>query len=821
METTRKIKHNICITRLKNLKGMTVAEMLVTVMIILILCGVGFIALSAYQRSMAQIQRDGYAKEIFIAAQNHLTMAKGEGYQGITSAVDKKDDKLTEAQKAAKERIYGHKDSNNEGVYYFAVNSFDQFHDGDSNETTILDLMLPFGSIDDIVRTTGRYVIRYQPSTATILDVFYCTAGKGRFDHDLLVDEDEYSVICSLADKGDSNEHKSQRRTYDKDNYGGRSVLGWYGGADLESLPYKIKTPILRVINDNALYVEVVDEYPEKQLTGGINFRIILTGMTSKAQKSISLDPTDISTYNLSVRYEKGSEERTVDGVTKSADKYTFTLDDITQSNTHFLDLVSGDAESKFIMGEDLKIEAVAYSKTKLANIAYSEAETTNSLYESLSEKQADNTYTAYIGNIRHLENLEEKISRTGFTTNTLNETHKKLTLSSAEQTRDIDWKDYFNTKTIYEMGGASHTGFLPVSYESALAYDGLRHSIKNVKIVPDTEAENEKYTGLFGRYGALPPVSQSAKNEIKNLELISFDVTAGEGYTGTLAGSASGTKIFNVVAYNVDENDSAKKTPTVKSRGVAGGLIGHMSGGSMRYSAAALVVEGGSVAGGLIGTADNGARITASYSGGHTENAEYYEDEDKEKPLYNVKATDYAGGLIGQAGGVTLKSSYSTCSARATTNNGRAGGLIGNVSSSTNINNCYSTGLTDGGSYAFIGTGGSKATVKDCKFFEIINESKGLNGMQYKSPGKESGVEAIDKNEDKYQEFVGDDSTWKNAVPYDDALEDYYNKKYNLMTVTQLMGNGAKGTGKGTGNFVDKHYGDWPAPEVFIINLN
>lgn len=793
---------------------MTIAEMLAVVAIIVILAGVGFIALFAYQRSLAQVQRDGYAKEIFIAAQNHLTMAKGEGYLGITSAYDKDPDKLTQAQKTEKEKIYGHPESGEKDIYYFAVNSTDTFHDGDSTQTTMLDLMLPFGSIDDTVRKSGRYVIRYQASTATILDVFYCTPGSGRFDHDLLIDENEYPVICSLTDKDGSNENKSLRRTYNKDGYGDKSVLGWYGGAGLESLPYVIRQPILRVVNSHTLYVEVVDEYPEKKLTGDINFRIMLTGVTSKAQKSISLDSADIATYSQKPRYSTYNEERTVDGVTKSATVYKFVLDDITASNTHFLDLVrDDDTDKKFIMGEDIEIRAVAYSRSKLANIAYSETEIENSLYESISDKKSDNTYTAYIGNIRHLENLEEKISRTGMTTNNVSENQKQITFTVAEQTRDLDWNDFFKDKTIYEMSGADYNGYYPVSYDSRLSYDGLRHSIKNVNVISDSDGN----AGIFGKYGAVDAGPVTVKNEIKNLKLISLNVT-GRDYTGSLAGTANGTKIFNVIAYN--ENNQGKtvddnKTVTIRSSGgIAGGLIGYMSSGSLRYSAAALVVEGGSTAGGLIGEA-SGARITAGYSGGHTENAEYYEDEDKNKPLYNVKASAYAGGLIGHADKVTVKSSYSTCSARASSNNGRAGGLIGYVSNnggSSVIDNCYSTGLTDGGSYAFIGTGGSNASVKDCMFYEIINESQGTNGMEYKEPGKETGVKPLDESADTYQSFVGDDSGWKDAEPYDDTLEDYYNGKYNLRTVTKL-------TGKGTDTFADTHYGDWPAPEVFIIN--
>ena len=64
----------------RNSRGFTMAEMLIVVAIILILAGVAFIAVQNHQRSMAQLERNTIAKELFIAAQNHLTMAESEGY---------------------------------------------------------------------------------------------------------------------------------------------------------------------------------------------------------------------------------------------------------------------------------------------------------------------------------------------------------------------------------------------------------------------------------------------------------------------------------------------------------------------------------------------------------------------------------------------------------------------------------------------------------------------------------------------------------------------------------------------------------------------
>ena len=58
------------------------AELLIVVAILVALFGVAFVAVQNHQRSMTQLEYDTIAKEIFIAAQNHLTTAESQGYLG-------------------------------------------------------------------------------------------------------------------------------------------------------------------------------------------------------------------------------------------------------------------------------------------------------------------------------------------------------------------------------------------------------------------------------------------------------------------------------------------------------------------------------------------------------------------------------------------------------------------------------------------------------------------------------------------------------------------------------------------------------------------
>ena len=61
------------------------AELLIVVGILIVLFALSFIAVQNYQKSLAQTEYDTIAKELFIAAQNHITTAESQGYLGIPS----------------------------------------------------------------------------------------------------------------------------------------------------------------------------------------------------------------------------------------------------------------------------------------------------------------------------------------------------------------------------------------------------------------------------------------------------------------------------------------------------------------------------------------------------------------------------------------------------------------------------------------------------------------------------------------------------------------------------------------------------------------
>jgi len=195
-----------------------------------------------------------------------------------------------------------------------------------------------------------------------------------------------------------------------------------------------------------------------------------------------------------------------------------------------------------------------------------------------------------------------------------------------------------------------------------------------------------------------------------------------------------------------------------------------------------------------------------------------------------NVTAKANAGGLIGDAGNAAITYSYSTCSATGAT----VGGLVGTASGS--ISDCYATGLVKGtgtaakeGAFAGELKGSGKA--ENCLYFEIINERVSSDGLITYLPAVSgsvttAGVIALDADVSTYDSFVGPTNAkaWTATDKYyDPTLGTYYQDSYPLRTVAQMGATITENSGKANDttltDFVATHYGDWPAPEIFVVN--
>ena len=725
---------------------MTIAELLIVVAIIAALIFVSFIAVDRYQRSMGQLERDGIAKEIFVAAQNHLTAAYGEGYLGADSS------------RAGTEETTG------SGIFYFVY--------PENGGQAILDQMLPFGSIDETVRAGGSYIVRYQKDAGLVLDVFYCSRNGSpkKFNYKLV--GGDYTEAIGM--KGDNN--KSARR-----NCFNGAILGWYGGDEAAQLAtIELKAPKLIVRNEETLSVKVSDPNEIDGKTAYI--RLLIQGELSGIQHYINVRNDTLDLRDTEI-----------------------VLDNITLSDGHFRvksfdDMSLGD-DNGFIPGENLIIRAMAYSNSELSNIAYSETKKTNSLYADGSTPT-----TAYISNIRHLENLDKTVSKQDD-----NDSGNKLNIANAVQIRDLNWttdnSGYWigNTVTDTDNGLTGQGKYYPVSPDYALTYNGQGNSVLNLDI---------DFTGPAGMFGTL-----NNNNEIKN-----------------------------VIVRNEAQTAGADAALEIKGSGSAGGLVGSMTGGKVTNCAAAVYVKGTTAAGGLIGYAD-GVTVTDSYAGGHTKDGKYLHLKDgKYVPIesgagrVNVIASGSAGGLIGSMTGGTAANCYATCSVMGAT---AAGGFAGTASGT--INNSYCTGLVLGTSdvtetssvKAFVGSGSPDLDdEKPNYYYSIINDSY-YAGLRAQSADGKTGIEELgaggdsdgaalpfdkdrlDKKEgfktafEAYTAFLGPGFEPDEAKPYDGFLTNHYKGNeqtdYPLKTIQQLDSSAP--------DYLAVHCGDWPAPEVLVVN--
>lgn len=826
----------------KRYNGFTMAEMLIVVAIIAVLGGVGFVAVQNHQRSMTLLERDAIAKEIFVAAQNHLAMAESQGFMASTSYGNEGTEDID-------------KNKGQTFAYYYIVNGGTVENETGNNMISLFDLMLPFGSIDETVRAGGSYIIRYQPKPAHVLDVFY-TEPTGKYSYVMGSNKSDYANAIKLR-----NTDKSKRL---KCEDFGNAALGWYGGDPLLEIgTYDIKAPTIEVKNEEKLTVKVTNK--NKQKIGDlessspdttISLKFIVKGVFSNAMKAIELKTTDTginrSTYN------------------SAEDSYTIVLDDITTEKSHFADLVADTIDKSFIPGEDIIVQAVSFSNKKLSNIAYSSEITTNSLFGEISQKTPDGLYadmyksitgteypgtlpetdekwkTAVIGNVRHLENLDASISKLEMTE-----------IKNAWQVSDLDWNGTegfvekikaatsVSTVNIWKADNTTKSEdncFLPVkpSYMSSptttdstdmvLTYEGkgiekngddvstISHSITGITVNIDGNA------GLFG--------AMIEGSKVSNLELVDFNITStgtgDNGNAGALAGTLENTTVQNVLARH-EQGSNGLEYKITSTSGNAGGLVGDMTGGRVEQCAAALYVQG-QTAGGLLGSA-NATTLTATYSGGHTDGTTAHYAETN----FNVIATDgSAGGLVGDAKNTTINSCYSTCSAKGKT---AAGGLIGSVDNTDTVEYCYATGLVsaDTKAHTFLGQGTLKTD--NCNYYV-----SGINGI-LESGCKATVLPAVleasdDKNlckPNKNKPGTEPDSTPKDerafAVAYDGEIRKQIkagepNPRYSYLTIEQICERSKPKDNDGhdielvTSDFISIHYGDWAEPVALESSL-
>ncbi len=829
--------------KLNNKSGFTLAETLVALAISIILLAITMVGILHYYKNMKLTEMDNTAKEIFIAAQNHLTAAdaSGELKRYRETALD---DSKTEVKKEALGQLIGNEPSDvpegidwpadNREYYYIEYNTNTSGSIGNL-EGSILQYMLPFGAIDETVRADGRYIIEYNVETATVYGVFYA-------EEDVDFDYLDIAWLDKNGGRTDDAKGRHTRRDYDK------GIIGYYGGAMADLLPSAPTDELtMEILNEDTLKIVLRDfNYFKKANDGTIaktHITFSVEGKESKNIEEFTLSLTDDGS-NPKKKNEKEQKWWTVEKKTTADRKpidyleYTITLDDITRPGGHFANICP-----TLLPGEDIIVKAVSQSDSVLATVREAQG-MTNSLFEAVTPDEKEKKATASIGYLRHFENLDSSVS------NLPNDINKKVNVNGktyqakylvtkAVQTRDMGYHDFFgkdkeNRKSVYahkdsketdqeDIGKLSDKSFYGIRNDYLREYDGQNFKISDVYIDNKNEdVDKDESKGTIGILGAVNGALIrycSKPLSISDLTLKDFDVTTKRNAAALIAEMNAGDndsvttlEISNVLVVGGE-------IKSTYGRGNAGGLIGYTGANTVVTNCAAntkviangprLKIDYAGDAGGLIGeikAVNHTISIANCYTGGQTVNGKYKFDRQTD---FNVYGVDTAGGLIGKlnrGANTSIKDCYSTCSVYIADDEngldyGCAGGLIGKQREGNSAyESCYATGLVDGDIGSMVGTFIGKCTLsdtfKDCYVLDGISE-RPVSASNYKNT-----AEIKTHKYDNMPKNSGNVTTH----PTDKKLKDKVYPFVTVNTVGRLSSDDVNSTGV--------HYGDWQEPE-------
>lgn len=616
-------------------KGYTMAEVLMVVAIMGILAAVAFLGIFALRRNMKQTQADKNAEIIFEAAQRQM----------VSVVAFDPDSTITLKDRA--NGIMGPK-----GIPDVNLDDYNMIPADPVTPETLgtgrnsIQTLILEGQVADDLYADG-WVVEYDKTSLQVKSVFYFEDGT-------------YSDFYDDVNTNQTlRQNRAKRLEYQKEN---KKVVGYFDGSTSSMSDNKVKVyGVAKIENGEELKAKVaVCATGSEAQTKEYLLTITTTGVNSGAKvvqqiklTNLMMDPwTKMRTSSVTIVLDSLKNNMQFKDTYGSIANHGIGF--LTDSTNGFItingfgQILNTDGtitDRNFIPGEDVEISVSAETTDHAFTDSMSEVKvTTNSLYYSKSNDHG--TYTADVKCGRHLQNLD--VAKSGlnlqkFLTAMKSENFTKM---KAVQVDDIDF-----------TGDEWHD-----TYESD---DSVR------KFIPITNSDLKSYSGG----------SKVGEYFIKRLIVD----TAGKTNAG-LFSEFTGDKIEYVTLIDEQIKGSAST-----ANGSIGGLVGSIDGigkvkvnGCQQYMSADTYNQGMDAAksdwmngakniGGLIG--ESGRELEISLSSAST---------------VITGATQYAGGLVGNAAKVTLNKSYADCYLGGK----NIGGLIGNCADTSTINGSFSAGF-------------------------------------------------------------------------------------------------------------------------------
>lgn len=633
----------------KKKKGYTLAEVLATVAILLILMAIAVPAIFSIRKNLRQKALDNKAELIYTAVQNNLVKLQSNGNSS-----------LYDGEKTANAMGRTPSDATKEQKLYYALSS------EKAVATKAASVLVTTDTVDGELYN-NYWVVEYNPESASVYAVFYSESDRIK--------------------PYDPNVYDSFRYKDNRLSDGAR--IGYYGGDALDGSNTAVLAPKITVTNEEKL-VATITCMRQGQDDKKLGFDVVLSddqgNKLNLSYKAVG-DKLVHTADDLYLADQSPADQEKADSNEESSivgRSYTLkiTLDDLKNEASRFVSIY-GEKNQQLVnrkitplnAGTNLHIKVTVRSDNYKIDGLATEC-TTNSLF---ADQSTSEQAVVYYG--RHLQNLDQASGVTEGITEAVvkNPVH-------FEKQED---KEEGDTSSWYSCYGDK--AFTPITNTYLKKFSGERTAViyhLTVKEGVEIAGTDRKGAGMFA-------VLKDSMT-VENLRLAGTTIAiTGEGKekvsVGAIAGETTGSaKITNCEVYLDTEDIEGKNENDVwiSGAGIQGGLIGHTnsvaeSGSSVTIvnSFAATVMDGrengttgdliGTV-GGLIGQADCAVNIKNCYADSYL-------------------TGDVTGGLIGSvnSGSVNVEYCY-TAGYQNPANHG--GGLVASSvdSNALKIKNSY-----------------------------------------------------------------------------------------------------------------------------------
>lgn len=542
-----------------NMRGFSLMEMLVTVLILVILFALAMIPISKIQKNLRQTELDSRAEMIFSAVQNRMTRLQAAGqdsYYQPTGTTGVK--KLNMIPKDAD------KDNNYEPTTLAYVTSDDK-----DNPNSAASWIYPETEAEADL-WDGNWVVEFDPSSGSV-----------------------YAVFFSREDMNYTPESfdKLQLRDRDKRLENGAKV-GYYGGDSVGAAATKSLDLTVDVINKDQLLVVASCK----------------ANLRNKLQFYAVIKDESGNTAEFEI------ENNTVDTVETKKDPCTATLVLDNLSTGKNLRFGQQERFDKLIPGEDLTVTIRVKDANNNQIQGTSKTVTTNSLFAEVRDHGTGGLgrtdgRTAVIKYGRHLQNLDWKDS------GLKNEKTQNKIITAAVQERDIQFKsdESDGWGVLYP-----ERNFVPLVNPKINSYHSEIGSY--YPVIYDLTVNVSGDAGLFKTFAGELKNIRLAGAQITGKQTVSTKFNR-DGNVGGLVGKLDGeTTIDGCQVYlsrAKGQLDGKKETDIWIDGAVSGGLIGdaEFSALTIKNSLAATVIRGETAAGGLVGIGHGVISLDHSYA--------------------------------------------------------------------------------------------------------------------------------------------------------------------------------------------------------------